>query len=694
MAFPRTTRNVLAKGLRAVLRKDECVIKWLDNPLITLFDTVTIPRSWPIVILASLTLAWIAYKKRHSGLLWFILGVGGFIAASEITRELVPDSVQKLERGQMPSASFTIWSDSRFRSDFGLVLIVILLVILFNAIVRRLMTYAHGTLADDGSTAIPALPWQQRVSAVGSALFVSIPVILWIWAALWFTFVGDYADIVLPLVGFVLLAVFAGVIWATLEDWKRSAAFLLLAVIVLAAQIRYNATRPPGSMFESNGSVPFYMALFPLITGVLIVQTVKRTLKRRQFTTMAWQLGTLLWVLAFVGWAVKFMGFYDYQNSYAFALGSLFETPIRAVVALDKLYYDLVPREIASERNIANMNDWESTLAVLAGIAVWLWLLVQAQWRLPVLQAMEHPFTHYFERIRNRQLSLQQRRFVLAFVLITPAIVLRTFTTFYPFVQTVILSLQKYNPAFPPRQYVGFRNFERLSTDLVVRESLEFTLIFVFVSTFFQMVLGLAIAHLLNANFSLRGLARTVSLIPWAVPMVVAAMGFKWMFDDQFGMIPDLLRRIFDFHTKWLVDPTNARVAIVFVNVWKSTPFCALLLLAGLQGVSLDLYEAAKVDGANWFDSLRFITVPMLLPIIVTVTMFMLVWQLAVFDLPFAMTGGAPGFATTVVAQKIYLEINSLNYSFASAVSVMLVVIVTVIGGLGLYTLRRVEVSA
>jgi multiple sugar transport system permease protein len=253
--------------------------------------------------------------------------------------------------------------------------------------------------------------------------------------------------------------------------------------------------------------------------------------------------------------------------------------------------------------------------------------------------------------------------------------------------------VQKYNPAFPPRRYIDLSNFERLSTDLVVRESLEFTLIFVFVSTFFQMFLGLMIAHLLNASFSLRALARTISLIPWAVPMVVAAIGFKWMFDDQFGMIPDLLGRV-GIHKKWLVDPVNAQAAVIFVNVWKSTPFCALLLLAGLQGISLDLYEAAKVDGANWFDSLRFITVPMLLPIIVTVTMFMLVWQLAVFDLPFAMTGGAPGFATTVVAQKIYLEINSLNYSFAAAISVMLVIIVTVIGGIGVFTLRRVEVSA
>ncbi|RPJ02474.1 MAG: sugar ABC transporter permease [Chloroflexi bacterium] len=445
-------------------------------------------------------------------------------------------------------------------------------------------------------------------------------------------------------------------------------------------------------MFESNGSVPFFLALIPVALGVFAAQIIQRGQRHHRLIVSAWEFGFLAWSVALVGWAVKFMGFYNYQNSYAFSLGSLFEAPIRALVALDHLYYQAIPREIDEARSIANMDKWEAALVVLAGIAVWLAVLVHVQWRLPALAA-PRPLSHLVERIRHPQLALHQKRYLLAFVLITPAVALRTFTTFYPFMQTLILSVQRYNPAFPPRRYVDFRNFERLSTDLVVRESMEFTLIFVFVSTFFQMFLGLAIAHLLNANFRLRGLARTISLIPWAVPMVVAAIGFRWMFDDQFGMIPDLLGRI-GFHEKWLVDPVNAQIAVIFVNVWKSTPFCALLLLAGLQGISLDLYEAAKVDGANWFDSLRFITVPMLLPIMVTVTMFMLVWQLAVFDLPFAMTGGAPGFATTVVAQKIYLEINSLNYDFAAAVSVMLVLIVTLSGGAGLFALRRVEVSA
>ena len=175
--------------------------------------------------------------------------------------------------------------------------------------------------------------------------------------------------------------------------------------------------------------------------------------------------------------------------------------------------------------------------------------------------------------------------------------------------------------------------------------------------------------------------------------MVVAATGFRWLFDDQFGMIPDILRNVFGIQTTWLIHPQNARLAVVLVNIWKSTPFVALLLLAGMQGIPGDLYEAAKVDGATWRSALRFVTLPMLLPIIVSVSMFMLVWQLAVFDLPLMMTGGGPGFSTTVLAQKIYQEINALNFGYAAALGIVMVIIVTIIGAIGLYLFRRVEVT-
>lgn len=293
---------------------------------------------------------------------------------------------------------------------------------------------------------------------------------------------------------------------------------------------------------------------------------------------------------------------------------------------------------------------------------------------------------------RAPRLTLRQRYYIIAVLLLIPAVLLRVFTTVYPLIQTVSYSLQKINPAFPPPSYVGLGNFQRLAVDPVVQASIGFTIMFVVVSTVCQIILGLAVAHLLNAPFRLRGFARMVSLIPWAIPMIVVALGFRWMFDDQFGMIPDLLRHFLGVNIRWLIDPNNAKLAVVLVNIWKSTPFVALVLLAGLQGIGRDLYEAARVDGANFWQSLRFITVPMLMPIIVTIGMFMLVWQLAVFDLPFAMTGGGPGYATTVLAQKIYQEITSLNYGYAAAISIVLVGIVAVIGLIGLFLFRRFEV--
>jgi multiple sugar transport system permease protein len=296
--------------------------------------------------------------------------------------------------------------------------------------------------------------------------------------------------------------------------------------------------------------------------------------------------------------------------------------------------------------------------------------------------------------VRNKfsgRLTLQQRFYVVAVLLLLPAVGLRAFTTLYPFIQTSLYSLQKYNPAFPPQQFVGLGNFQRLAADPVVQASVGFTVLFVVVSTFFQLTLGLTLAHLLNAPFRLRGLARALSLIPWAMPTIVAAIGFRWMFDDQFGMIPDFLRRV-GLETRWLIDPRNAQLAVILVSIWKSTPFVALVLLAGLQGIGRDLYEAATVDGANRWQVLRSITIPMLMPILVTIGMFMLVWQLAVFDLPFGMTGGGPGYATTVLAQKIYQEMNSLNYGYAASLSMVLVGIVAIIGIVGLFLFRRYEV--
>lgn len=667
------------------------MIDWLGTPVLSL-STVEIRWLHVLAVALAAVLAVIARRTRRSPLGWFAASLLAFVITSELTGLLVPPS--ELSPGEEAGAAYTLWSDAEFRADTGLLLVVIVVSILVTVAVGRLMR--AGTLlrvTRTGET-IPAAPqWQRQLSAGISALVLTFPVIIWLWVVLKLVFESDYHAIILPFLLFVGIVVVTGLLASRLEDERRTIALGLLGLGLVIGQVIYNETRPPStSFFEPDGTVPFFLILIPFLLGLVGAAIITGNLARREIVLMGWQLGLLAWLAAVLGFFVMYMGYYDYYTSYAFDLGAVFDSPIRFLVALLKQYYRVVPGDIAAENNVANMDAWRIALKTFGGLAAW--GAVAAVFARQVRTHAE-PISarHIASLLRTSNLTLAQKRTLLAFVLIMPAVVLRTFTTFYPFVQSVILSVQRYNPAFPPRRYIDFRNFEKLSTDLVVRESLEFTLLFVFVSTLFQMILGLAIAHLLNAQFRLRGLARTISLIPWAVPMVVAAIGFRWMFDDQFGMIPDLLRRV-GYDGKWLVDPENARLAVTTVNIWKSTPFAALLLLAGLQGVNEDLYEAARVDGANWFHALRFITVPMLMPIIVTVSMFLLVWQLAVFDLPFAMTGGAPGFSTTVVAQKIYLEINSLNYSFAAAVSIFLVGVVSIIGGAGLYVLRRVEVKA
>jgi multiple sugar transport system permease protein len=212
-------------------------------------------------------------------------------------------------------------------------------------------------------------------------------------------------------------------------------------------------------------------------------------------------------------------------------------------------------------------------------------------------------------------------------------------------------------------------------------------------STLLQLCFGLAVAYLLNSQFKGRPFVRAVNLIPWAIPMVVAAIGFSWMYHKEYGIITDLVARIIGVRIAWLTGFATARLAVIATNVWKSTPFLALVFLAALQGVPIELYEAARVDGANPLQVFGRITLPLILPQATTMGLFMVVWQLAAFDLIYTMTGGGPGFATSVLAYSIYqAAFGGLNFGYASAISMVLFAVVFITGGLGLLLYRRVEV--
>jgi multiple sugar transport system permease protein len=156
---------------------------------------------------------------------------------------------------------------------------------------------------------------------------------------------------------------------------------------------------------------------------------------------------------------------------------------------------------------------------------------------------------------RRRIEFLRRDRYIAAFLLLLPPVGLRLFTTVYPFFRTFYFALTDYNPAFPPLKFIGSGNFIRMRTDIGVTSSISFTIVFVIASTLLQLVFGVMVATLLNAHFRGRGFVRAVNLIPWAIPMVVAAMGFRWMFDGDYGIITDLTMRLTGLDIPWLTTP-------------------------------------------------------------------------------------------------------------------------------------------
>jgi multiple sugar transport system permease protein len=294
---------------------------------------------------------------------------------------------------------------------------------------------------------------------------------------------------------------------------------------------------------------------------------------------------------------------------------------------------------------------------------------------------------------RRLRVRPAQRRYLTFLLLVAPIVALRLYTAAYPIAQTAYLSLTNSSLLSGTSEVIGLENYRALASDPALRSAVRFTLLFVFGSTLLQLVIGLMVALLLNAKFRGRGFARSINLIPWAIPPIVAAYAFRWLLDDQFGLIPHWINVVFGERLAPLSSPFLAQVSLILVNVWKNAPFMAVVFLAGLQGVPEDLYEAAKVDGANGFQRFWAITLPMIVPLLIAQGMFFIVWQLAAFDLIFGLTNGGPGVATVTLSLRIFQEgLLFFNYGVASAVSMVLMALVAVVGLLGLIWFRRREV--
>jgi len=287
-----------------------------------------------------------------------------------------------------------------------------------------------------------------------------------------------------------------------------------------------------------------------------------------------------------------------------------------------------------------------------------------------------------------------RRRYGLFALLVAPALLLRFGTAIYPIVQTVLYSFRDLSLLKGTDKFIAFDNYSRLSTNFGVRGALSFTILYVLASTILELAVGLLIAQLLNANFKGRTFARTINLIPWAIPTIVAGYAFRWLLDDQFGLIPYWVTQLTNKQMVVFIDPLAARLAVILVHVWKDAPFMAVVFLAGMQGIPLDLYEAAKVDGASAWHRFWRITLPLVAPLVITMGLFRIVWSLASFDLVYGLTQGGPGVATSVLALQIFREgILFFKFGFASAISVVLLLLVAVVGAIGLVLYRRFDVN-
>jgi multiple sugar transport system permease protein len=284
---------------------------------------------------------------------------------------------------------------------------------------------------------------------------------------------------------------------------------------------------------------------------------------------------------------------------------------------------------------------------------------------------------------------MASRRILLAYVLVAPVVIWRLTTSVYPFLRTFYLSFFDHSPVRRTFDFVGLDNYVALTQDANIKESLAFTLFFSVTSVALQIGLGLAIAELLNRRFRLRSFVRAVNLLPWAMAPIVIGTAAQWFFNQDYGLINDIVWRISGNRPLWLVDVTSARFAVTLTDVWKNTAFLAVIFLSGLQGISPELYEAAKIDGSDGARSYWYITLPLILPLIISMAIFVTIFRVLSFEIVYALTGGGPGVSTSLLSYVVYLQgFRVLNFGYASAVAMLLFFIVLVIGVVGFRLLR------
>ncbi|MGN6102350.1 MAG: carbohydrate ABC transporter permease [Devosia sp.] len=259
---------------------------------------------------------------------------------------------------------------------------------------------------------------------------------------------------------------------------------------------------------------------------------------------------------------------------------------------------------------------------------------------------------------------------------ILPAILVLFMLIAYPIVYTLYLSAIDAHGNFTGKNY---SNVLRLPA---TRQSFFNLIYYVGGSIVFQVILGTLTAILLNLKFWGRSAVRSIALIPWVVPGIVAATTWAWMFHTEFGIINYMLTgaHVIPGPIGWLTDRNTVMPVLIAINVWKLFPFVAIMVLAGLQAIPADLYEAAKVDGASFWEEVWYVTLPQVRPVLVAVTLLLVIWGLNAITLIYAITQGGPAGLSLITPIQIYqLAFVSFQFNEAAALSVLFFIVAAII---------------
>ena len=264
--------------------------------------------------------------------------------------------------------------------------------------------------------------------------------------------------------------------------------------------------------------------------------------------------------------------------------------------------------------------------------------------------------------------------------LVLPAGLLLILVMVYPLFTLARMSLYDIEPLRHVGEYfIGLKNYLKILQDEELLHALLQTVIWTFGSVILQFILGITAALILNESFRTRSLARALLLIPWAMPSVAGALSWKWMYHAQYGLINYILMslHLVSQNVNWLGDANLATLAAIITNAWRGFPFMMLMLLAGIQNISKELYEAAAVDGATFFTQVRYIVMPLLTPVIFIVTLLSGIWTFNNFTYIYILTGGGPAGKTEILVTYVYKNgFEYFHFGYAAALSVVLFIIV------------------